>query len=152
MGTAFSSSLFGLAGSLLLGLLALFAGQAQNRFLQQLEDWLSVYTRLVGLAPDPLQAEDPVSYNIALLAHAATNLEEGTRLLASSTAERQKQIQVTADLTVNLQRLAETLEAQQTTQHRTLRTALDRLSAQLASFAEETATTQENTRAWSSKK
>src|SRR3989440_4713827 len=41
MGISFSSSLFGLAGSLALGLLALPAGQGQNRFYMELEDWLS---------------------------------------------------------------------------------------------------------------
>ena len=46
MATAFSSSLFGLAGSLVLGFLDLQAGQAQNRFYNDLEEWLSTYTRL----------------------------------------------------------------------------------------------------------
>src|SRR5262245_57805766 len=41
MGTAFSSSLFGLSGSLVLGFLELQAGQANNRFFQDLEEWLS---------------------------------------------------------------------------------------------------------------
>src|SRR5690606_28699950 len=41
MGTAFSSSLFGLAGSLILGFLDLQAGRAQNRFYTELENWLS---------------------------------------------------------------------------------------------------------------
>jgi hypothetical protein len=41
MGIAFSSSLFGLAGSLVLGFLDLQSGQAQNRFYTDLEDWLS---------------------------------------------------------------------------------------------------------------
>ena len=41
MGISFSSSLFGLAGSLVLGFLDLQAGQAQNRFYMELEDWLS---------------------------------------------------------------------------------------------------------------
>ncbi|MCA1298240.1 flagellar motor protein MotA [Stappia indica] len=44
MGTAFSSSLFGLTGSLVLGFLDLQAGQAQNRFYNELEDWLSTLT------------------------------------------------------------------------------------------------------------
>ncbi len=44
MGTAFSSSLFGLAGSLVLGFLDLQASQAQNRFYNDLEDWLSSVT------------------------------------------------------------------------------------------------------------
>lgn len=46
MGTAFSSSLFGLAGSLILGFLDLQASQAQNRFYNELEDWLSGITEL----------------------------------------------------------------------------------------------------------
>jgi hypothetical protein len=41
MGISFSSSLFGLAGSLVLGFLDLQAGQAQTRFYNELEDWLS---------------------------------------------------------------------------------------------------------------
>jgi hypothetical protein len=41
MGISFSSSLFGLAGSLVLGFLDLQAGQAQNRFYNELEDWLA---------------------------------------------------------------------------------------------------------------
>jgi hypothetical protein len=46
MGTAFSSSLFGLTGSLILGFLDLQAGQAQNRFYTELEDWLSTVTEI----------------------------------------------------------------------------------------------------------
>src|SRR5208282_1368162 len=45
MSTAFSSSLFGLAGSLVLGFLDLQSGQAQNRFYTDLEDWLSTTVR-----------------------------------------------------------------------------------------------------------
>ena len=44
MGLSFSSSLFGLAGSLILGFLDLQASQAQNRFYTDLEDWLSSIT------------------------------------------------------------------------------------------------------------
>ena len=46
MGTAFSSSLLGLAGSLVVGILELFASQAQNQFYRTLEEWLSSITRL----------------------------------------------------------------------------------------------------------
>ena len=46
MGVAFSSSLFGLAGSLVIGFLDLQASQAQNRFYNELEDWLSAETEL----------------------------------------------------------------------------------------------------------
>ncbi|MGY6549545.1 MAG: biopolymer transporter ExbB [Roseinatronobacter sp.] len=51
MGTAFSSSLLGLAGSLVVGMLELFAGHGQNRFYRQLEEWLSSITRL-GVASE----------------------------------------------------------------------------------------------------
>jgi hypothetical protein len=52
MGTAFSASLFGLAGSLILGFLDLQAGQAQNMFYNDLEDWLSTVT---DLDPDMIE-------------------------------------------------------------------------------------------------
>jgi hypothetical protein len=45
MGTAFSSSLFGLAGSLVLGFIDLQATQAQNNFYNDLEEWLASLTR-----------------------------------------------------------------------------------------------------------
>jgi hypothetical protein len=48
MGISFSSSLFGLAGSLALGFLDLQAGQAQNRFYMELEDWLSTIVSDLG--------------------------------------------------------------------------------------------------------
>ncbi|MDE4134008.1 biopolymer transporter ExbB [Phaeobacter sp. QD34_3] len=46
MGVAFASSLLGLAGSLIVGLLELFAGHGQNRFYRELEEWLSTFTRV----------------------------------------------------------------------------------------------------------
>ncbi|MTI00473.1 biopolymer transporter ExbB [Roseibium sp. RKSG952] len=46
MGVAFGSSLLGLAGSLIVGLLELFAGHGQNRFYRELEEWLSTITRV----------------------------------------------------------------------------------------------------------
>ncbi|PVA09888.1 biopolymer transporter ExbB [Pelagivirga sediminicola] len=49
MGVAFASSLLGLAGSLIVGLLELFAGHGQNRFYRELEEWMSTITR-VGFA------------------------------------------------------------------------------------------------------
>ncbi|MBO9411042.1 MULTISPECIES: biopolymer transporter ExbB [unclassified Ruegeria] len=49
MGVAFGSSLLGLAGSLIVGLLELFAGHGQSRFYRELEEWLSSITR-VGFA------------------------------------------------------------------------------------------------------
>lgn len=51
MATAFSSSLLGLAGSLVVGLLELFATHGQNRFYRELEEWMSGFTR-ISLAGD----------------------------------------------------------------------------------------------------
>jgi hypothetical protein len=53
MGISFSSSLFGLAGSLVLGFLDLQTSQAQNRFYTDLEDWLSTTVRDLGTAGEP---------------------------------------------------------------------------------------------------
>lgn len=49
MATAFSSSLLGLAGSLVVGLLELFVTHGQNRFYRELEEWLTSFTR-IGMA------------------------------------------------------------------------------------------------------
>ena len=54
MGTAFSSSLFGLGGSLVLGFLDIQAGHAQNRFYDGLEEWLSGLTHLID-EPDSIE-------------------------------------------------------------------------------------------------
>jgi hypothetical protein len=60
MGTAFSSSLFGLGGSLVLGFLDLQAGHAQNRFFNGLEEWLTGVTQLVDDLGAPALAEAAV--------------------------------------------------------------------------------------------
>ena len=54
MGTAFGSSLLGLSGSLVVGLLELFASHAQNRFYRELEEWLSSITKIgiAGVEPE----------------------------------------------------------------------------------------------------
>jgi hypothetical protein len=85
MGTAFSSSLFGLAGSLILGFLDLQANQAQNSFYNEMEEWLSSLTRLGGA--EPLQAGGEVNvpaYVQALLEQTAENLESLQRAVARS--------------------------------------------------------------------
>lgn len=53
MGTAFSSSLFGLGGSLVLGFLDIQAGHAQRRFFNELEEWLSGVTQLIDTKDEP---------------------------------------------------------------------------------------------------
>ncbi len=93
MGTAFSSSLFGLAGSLVLGFLELQAGQAQNRFYNDLEEWLSSLTRLSSgaLAEGDQSVPDYVSALLEQTADSLSNLQrtlsrgEESRLSANTT-------------------------------------------------------------------
>jgi hypothetical protein len=61
MGLAFSSSLFGLAGSLVLGFLDLQTSQAQNRFYVDLEDWLATTVRDIVAEPADAAAATPLS-------------------------------------------------------------------------------------------
>ena len=68
MGTAFSSSLFGLAGSLVLGFLDLQSGQAQNRFYLELENWLSTVTDVNSDFANASSASADVSQAVASLA------------------------------------------------------------------------------------
>ncbi len=75
MGTAFSSSLFGLAGSLVLGFLDLQASQAQNRFYNELEEWLSSVTRLSSGALGADGEQGVPAYVQALLEQTAESLE-----------------------------------------------------------------------------
>jgi len=82
MGTAFSSSLFGLAGSLVLGFLDLTTGQAQNRFYTELEDWLASLAKLSG-GPLSADGEQTVpAYVEALLEQTAESLENLQRTMA----------------------------------------------------------------------
>jgi len=66
MGTAFSSSLFGLSGSLILGFLDLQAGRAQTRFYTELENWLSTVT---DLSSDLVDAKDGATEELRALAN-----------------------------------------------------------------------------------
>ena len=81
MGTAFSSSLFGLAGSLALGFLDLQASQAQNRFYNDLEEWLSSLTRLSSGTSIAEGDQSVPAYVQALLEQTAESLENLQRTL-----------------------------------------------------------------------
>jgi hypothetical protein len=113
MGTAFSASLFGLAGSLVLGFLDLQAGQAQNRFYNELEETLSTYTRLssgnLGEAGD---GSVPV-YIQALLEQTADSLESLQRIVARSEESRIAANATLAALTDRLGMLGEQMKAGQ---------------------------------------
>lgn len=90
MGTAFSSSLFGLAGSVILGFIDLQAGQAQSRFFNDLEDWLSTVTKLSrggNIALDTGDTSVP-AYVSALLEQSADSLDSLHGVISRSEENR----------------------------------------------------------------
>lgn len=114
MGTAFSSSLFGLAGSLILGFLALQAGQAQNRFYQNFEDWLSSLTRITGSSSFGGDGDQPVpAYIQALLEQTADSLERLQRTMARGEEGRLTEQESLNSLTQKLSALADSMRVEQ---------------------------------------
>lgn len=125
MATSFSTSLFGLAGSLVVGLLDLFAGRAANRFYAELEDWLSGMTRLSsGVSVGDGDTSVP-SYVQALLEQTADGLERMQRAIVDSERERRASSEQLGELNAQLARLTETQSE--------LRTALKQIAHASAS-------------------
>ncbi len=115
MGTAFSSSLFGLAGSLVLGFLELQASQAHNRFFQDLEDWLSGATRLSSGTAGGLESGDHSmpAYIQALLEQTAENLDSLQRTVATAEDGRRSANANLMALTERLSTLTDHMRAEQ---------------------------------------
>ncbi len=134
MGIAFSSSLLGLAGSLVVGLLELFAGHGQNRFYRELEEWLSTITRL-GYASDgdaggeqaaAMGALDHMAEHISglrelfetseasrsLMDDRVTRLADAVERLASRTGGDDEAVAMLARIAETQNRIAELLETQ----------------------------------------
>jgi len=86
MGVAFASSLLGLAGSLVVGLLELFTGHGQNRFYRELEEWLSLITR-VGLASGDDATEGTTAMD-GVVDHMVDQMERLQSMFAASEASR----------------------------------------------------------------
>ncbi len=113
MGTAFSASMFGLAGALVLGFLDLTAGQAQNRFFNELEEWLAGLTRLsTGVLGGGDEASMPV-YVQALLEQTAENMNALESILSRGEEGRRESTQALSALTERLGSFAESLKANQ---------------------------------------
>lgn len=114
MGTAFSTSLFGLAGSLVLGFLDLQAGQAQNHFFNDLEEWLSGQTR-IGSGLLAAEGDQSVpAYVQALLEQTAESLDSLQRTIAKGEDNRaQSQTALTA-LGAQLANLTDHMRTEQT--------------------------------------
>ncbi|MEZ5758776.1 MAG: hypothetical protein R3D86_11200 [Emcibacteraceae bacterium] len=110
MGTAFSSSLFGLAGSVILGFIDLQTGQAQGRFFNHLEDWLSGITKLSSagsnIALETGDASVP-AYVSALLEGSADSLDNLHKVIAKSEENRSQVNQAITNLSVQLSSLVD---------------------------------------------
>ena len=126
MATAFSSSLFGLAGSLILGFLDLQLGQASSRFYSDLEDWLSTMARFSDVGDDGL---DP-AISMGLSEEAADRMLELTRHIGKSEQERGQMLHT-------LQEINKTLLAlrQQQDQNQMVAEGLDALQQSLSVLA-----------------
>ncbi len=114
MGTAFSSSLFGLAGSLVLGFLELQAGQAQNRFYNDLEDWLSGQTRLSSGSLSVEGDQSVPAYVQALLEQTADSLESLQRTMQRGEESRIGANASIVQLADRLGTLTDQMKAEQT--------------------------------------
>jgi methyl-accepting chemotaxis protein len=119
MGTAFSASMFGLSGALVLGFLDLTAGQAQNRFFNELEEWLAGLTRLSSGAFAEGEASVPV-YVQALLEQTAENMDNLQHILQRGEDSRAQANQAVMGLTEHIAALS---DAMRTSQHLMLRIA-----------------------------
>src|SRR6056297_1499331 len=87
MGVAFASSLLGLAGSLVVGLLELFASHGQNRFYRELEEWMSTITR-VGFASGDGEGSGEAGMMAGVLDHMAEQMESLQMMLTQSDVSR----------------------------------------------------------------
>ena len=113
MGTAFSSSLFGLAGALVLGFVDLQAGHAQNRFYNDVEEQLTGLTRFSSGALANVDTEHSVpSYIQALLEQTAESLDRLQRLVARREEERRSAEESISTVTEQVGELAEQIRSE----------------------------------------
>ncbi|MBE3636582.1 biopolymer transporter ExbB [Mangrovicoccus algicola] len=111
MGTAFASSLLGLAGSLVVGLLELFASHGQNRFYRELEEWLSTITRL-GFAGGEGEGGTDGAAIAAALDQVALQMGELHTVMRESEAHRVAMDSRLAGLGAALDRLGARMEGE----------------------------------------
>lgn len=110
MGVAFASSLLGLAGSLVVGLLELFAGHGQNRFYRELEEWLSTITR-IGIATGDGEASPEQSAMVMMADHLSQQMEMLHAMIAKSDQSRQAADQRLEQLMVSMDRMTDRMRS-----------------------------------------
>jgi len=142
MGTAFSSSLLGLFGSLVVGMLELFASHGQNRFYRELEEWLSSITRFSFAAEvEHGEQHGETSAAIAALAHMSEQMEGLQQIFTQSDVNRSMVDERLGELTGAVERLVARLDGGSQTDALLERVAQgqDRLVAALEAREEEEA-------------
>ncbi len=108
MGVAFASSLLGLAGSLIVGLLELFAGHGQNRFYRELEEWLSSITRVGFSVGEDSTAEQNLMAGV--VDHMSEQMDTLQQLFMSSDAGRSEVNESLAGLAASIERMTQRME------------------------------------------
>ena len=116
MGVAFASSLIGLSGSLVVGLLELFAGHGQNRFYRELEEWMSTITR-VSFATGDTDAGEGGEFGVmaGVVDHMVEQMETLQTMFTQSDVSRSILDDRVAGLTDAVGALAHRIEAQMET-------------------------------------
>ena len=134
MGTAFSSSLLGLAGSLVVGLLELFVSHGTNRFYRELEEWLSTITRLGFTAEGEVNASGDGAMIASALDGMVEQMEALQSLYTQSDIARAVVDDRLVELAVSVDRLVDRLEREdgQTALLARIADGQDRLATALA--------------------
>jgi hypothetical protein len=132
MGISFSSSLFGLAGSLILGFLDLQSSQAQNRFYTDLEDWLATTVREYGRGEAPAAGGVASGELQAAVERLRSVLEEGSasRGTTAAMASLAEAIQALVSHMRTEQQMIREWADGQGEQNREIRRLLERLARQ----------------------
>jgi hypothetical protein len=110
MGVAFASSLLGLAGSLVVGLLEIFVSHGQNRFYRELEEWISSITRL-SYSEQDAEGQGGVLIVADVLERLNEQLNQFTKLFATAEQSRTKADMRMAQLQELIMDLVRHLEA-----------------------------------------
>jgi phage shock protein A len=111
MGTAFSSSLLGLFGSLVIGLLELFAGHGQNRFYRELEEWLSSITRVSFSTGEEGGNSSDATMMAQVIDHLAEQMESLQMMFTQTDIARSQTDERMGELSQAISRLANRMES-----------------------------------------
>ncbi|MCX7300287.1 MAG: biopolymer transporter ExbB [Rhodobacterales bacterium] len=114
MGTAFSSSLLGLFGSMIIGLLELFASHGQNRFYRELEEWLSSITRVSFSSGEEGGTSSDATMMAQVIDHLAEQMESLQLMFTQTDIARSQSDERMGELSQAISRLANRMDQTET--------------------------------------